>query len=60
MEWQPIADAPKKGERVLVVHAGNVIQIARNVNGYDHWMVDEGYTVWPTHFLPLPAPPSAP
>jgi hypothetical protein len=73
-EWQPIETAPKDGRRILVFEpefqTGGVVMEA---SWWDAWNDDESHTGWmpanlderdgfylfPTHWMPLPASPSA-
>ncbi len=62
--WQPIATAPKDGQFRLVCANGVVCKALRwIVNGEDRGWFQDG--VWcdaikPSHWMPLPVPPSAP
>lgn len=58
-EWQDIETVmPKAGERVLVYcERGTRIRIAFS-SGEGHWLADGGTSLYPTHWIPLPAPPS--
>ncbi len=65
-EWQPIASAPMTTEDVLVAYdAQNGARVTQGYRRFDstgkvvdgQWCVDIGY-VFPTHWMPLPAPPS--
>ena len=68
--WQPIETAPTKGREMFVVRGFNVRNGFTGGNPYttDPWCVwpDEngGFVRWPhhfppTHWMPLPAPPSS-
>lgn len=70
-EWQPIATAPKDGTWLLLFEQHSFIGArighwANEIPGdeYDpkpipaHWEDDgEGFTIQPTHWMPLPSPP---
>lgn len=62
MDWQPIETAPKDGTVILIgAHLG--IDIGLWADWLNGW-IDEaqsGYhdPNWPTHWMPLPNPPSA-
>ena len=71
MDWQPISTAPKDGTNVVVyarrdskgvirrTRRACYINVAHYEKGYG-WLTSPGdYTVIPTHWLPLPPPPSA-
>ena len=74
MEWQPIETAPKDGTKILVFTAMGEIEmsewyVSKNYR-YDHIegdvykkVLDEEVGLWnsnyPTHWMPLPKPPSA-
>lgn len=60
MDWQPIETAPKDGSQVLVYavrRTGPLVASAANRTGSQWWAVNIG-CLWPTHWMPLPAPPS--
>lgn len=70
MEWQPIESAPRDGTRILAGRKGWVSVVAWNPDFHAHskskavgvWMDDDGdfgpdAHDWPTHWMPLPAPP---
>lgn len=66
-EWKTIESAPKGGSRILVwpvfkrSHKGpqityQIVMVARwNANGY--WIMEEGRSSRPTHWMHLPEPP---
>ena len=61
-QWQPIESAPKDGTRVLVwwPYWRSYPVSARWFNGeWDSYCRLEGDSVGPTHWMPLPAPPSS-
>lgn len=66
-EWRPIETAPKTGERLLGFVAGQVRAITwgktSHIPLYGWVLVDQGAEdcdlCQPTHWMPLPAPPSA-
>lgn len=56
-DWQPIETAPRLGARVLVWDRTTGVLAAQYVMG--EWYAHEiRQTVVPTHWHPLPAPPS--
>lgn len=65
MEWMPIETAPKDGTLVLIVTAH-----ASPISGYfaAYWSTEwemwrfhnEGFVRDPTHWVPLPPPPTSP
>lgn len=57
-EWQPIETAPRDRTDVLVLLANNSVRVARYVVGWA--TVPGGWTLYPTHWMPLPAPPATP
>lgn len=67
--WEAIESAPRDGTRILLIgHRGDQIDIGEygahgrylgKVQGYEVcWSTAPGYKVTPTHWRPLPAPPS--
>lgn len=57
-EWQPISTAPKDGTWVLIACADEVYKMRYDATN-DLWYFDvDGCVVGPTHYRPLPAPPS--
>ena len=64
MDWQPIETAPRNGEVVLVYAPnwrGGLIYAASEQYGYwtSNACVDDHFWEEPTHWMPLPDPPSA-
>ena len=60
--WQDISTAPKDGTRILVSNDCCPVTIAKCFGGElgsGRWLDDEGNEIEPTHWRPLPAPPSA-
>jgi len=61
--WQPIETAPKDGSRVLTYRSGFLenMAVAWYSMNLDAWLPVNG-SAWPepTHWMPLPAAPSAP
>ena len=64
-EWIPVTERlPEEGQRVLVYEKLELIVVAelsRSVSGGLWWSTDNGhtaYSVFPTHWMPLPAPPT--
>jgi hypothetical protein len=57
MEWLPIETAPKDADITAIVFDGTFIEIASWYKVDDQWWVSPGYTVNPTHWMPLPMPP---
>lgn len=66
MEWQPIETAPKDGSAILIGGIGGVDRARWGWEApwIDGWWTDghrsdaEGPDFTPTHWQPLPAPPS--
>ncbi len=65
-DWIPVTERlPKEGQRVLAYEKPNLIVVAEMHSrmplvGGVWWSKDNGYTpysVFPTHWMPLPAPP---
>jgi hypothetical protein len=52
-EWNPIETAPK-GQRVIAYFSDGDILLCH----VSDWRRDEGDDYWPTHWMPLPEPPS--
>ena len=60
MTWQPIETAPKDGRIVLLFVPKAVYPLfvsGRNQTGTQWWVTGMG-RVSPTHWMPLPEPPS--
>lgn len=63
--WQPIKTAPHDGSEILAYwDQGKVMSIVAyslspNREGWQ-WADDTGYVSNPTHWMPLPDPPSTP
>jgi hypothetical protein len=63
--WQKIETAPKDGVYVLVARAGQWVGEARWTEGggwrepNNDWTDSWGQELHPTHWMPLPAPPTA-
>ena len=63
MNWQPISTAPKDGAEIIVVVDGNVGAAMWCIIAHGFlWSWDHGYgygdTISPTHWMPLPEPPT--
>ena len=70
MEWQPIETAPKDGTRILVSCVYEVEGQTHSYEWADWWGWDDEWEGWldfpsqipapvpPTHWMPLPAPPT--
>jgi len=65
--WIPVAERlPKEGQRVLAYEKPDLIVVAEMHSrmplvGGIWWSTDNGYTpysVFPSHWMPLPAPPT--
>lgn len=63
MEWQTINTAPKDGTKILAYWTSNqvggdgswgVVHFDR----HEEWMEDDNQVGEPTHWTPLPSPPS--
>lgn len=58
-EWQPISTAPKDGTQVLVCRQfPEFNQIGLDLYKENTWWRSSPYNQ-PTHWMPLPAPPTA-
>lgn len=61
--WQPIETAPRDGTKILVYIQSASLDwriVARAFDEHDGWYSDPGkHHVRPTHWMPLPDPPSA-
>ena len=64
-EWKPIETAPKDGTEILLVHRADGKSIRRHRYGVGCYSAmnggsilwDWGWTIPPTHWMPLPSPP---
>ncbi len=60
MEWHPIETAPKDGTKVLLSNSEDVFSgcwVESTLRGFEWWSGEQGGTVKPTHWMPLPEPP---
>jgi hypothetical protein len=62
MEWQPIGTAPKDGTVVMLVNDNDIFLGSYDdgyIEGYE-WRIhiDGCHAGQPTHWMPLPEPPS--
>jgi hypothetical protein len=63
-EWKPIESAPKDGTEVLLAYPGGIVKSGKWTlfGGYyeEHWADGERprFGADPTHWMPLPPPPS--
>lgn len=67
-KWQPIETAPKVAETAILVWTGKAIHIATfflewkydswATHNTDCWVIGGGRVVEPTHWMPLPEPPT--
>lgn len=55
-EWQPIETAPCDGSRLLLYAYWSVVGSYRHFSG-PGWFDDDGNSLIPTHWMPLPDPP---
>lgn len=73
MEWQPIETAPKDESRILLIRIGFQVCIGYWLTKYSKWATTDpedypdvetweaeelGSRYHPTHWMPLPEPPS--
>lgn len=71
MDWQPIETAPKDGTAILICRNRPLGPCGMRVSYFDGdddadypWHADDGadgfnhHKDWPTHWMPLPAPPA--
>ncbi len=60
MNWQPIETAPNGFGYMLLYRTGLSIFIGRRggVREAGKWVDEEGWARHPTHWMPLPDPPS--
>ncbi len=59
-DWQPINTAPKDGTYVLVYGRHEGVRIGKWETLFDDWEAPyEGGLLEPTHWMPLPDPPTA-
>ena len=60
-EWQPIETAPSEGDFLAYVPnsiAGPILIVEADMGEFWHMAGDDTETVKPTHWMPLPPPPS--
>lgn len=57
-EWQPIETAPRDGTWIMC-HCENQGHIVLRFNSNDGWNNFDTYELRPTHWMPLPKPPTA-
>ena len=57
MEWKPIETAPKDESRILLYEKGSMC-VGHWWNNYDGWALKVLCIDNPTHWMPLPEPPS--
>jgi hypothetical protein len=57
MTWQPIETAPKDGTKVLLFPWGGEVRIGSYDPRSLEWRVIRSETAYPSHWMPLPAPP---
>lgn len=62
-EWKPIDTAPKGGEdeAILLATGSDEFPVLMGHWSRDRWVILlDGQTIWePTHWMPLPKPPTA-
>lgn len=58
--WRPIDSAPKDGTEILLYEDRRIVSGAWNRGGAMHMPYWMGGLFRPTHWMPLPSPPSAP
>lgn len=60
-DWQPIETAPKDGARILGTD-GHSVEVIYNARGTGWFNQSAEISMWrvfpPTHWMPLPEPPS--
>lgn len=54
--WQPIESAPMDGRAVILAHMGGKPYIGKWC--HDTWVDERGLSRGPSHWRPLPAPPT--
>lgn len=54
--WQPIESAPRDGRAVILAHMGGKPYIGKWC--HDTWVDERGLSRGPSHWRPLPAPPT--
>ena len=63
MKWQPIETAPRDGTVILAAHSGAVFDawwdgVSAWVDGTTSDITDDFVEFYPTHWMPLPEPPT--
>lgn len=66
MEWQPIETAPKDGTAIIGAWDSKIFEnrwfihpvIFENGIWIHYWDQDEDHVLYPTHWMPLPEPPT--
>ncbi len=61
LEWQPIETAPKDGTRFIGLKPNRNVEVVHWSTKYrpSAWATDEEFYLYPTHWMPLPAPPAS-
>lgn len=57
LQWMPIEAAPKDGSPILAAEDGYPAYVAEWFIGGHTWIGVDGHYLYPTHWMPLPAPP---
>jgi hypothetical protein len=59
MQWQPIETAPTDGTEIIIIPYGDVrdLQVSWFIRSDNRW-ANWDYSRDPTHWMPLPKPPT--